>query len=269
MESVLFKTRAVCLSVRPFSKTSQMVAWFTPDYGLVTTPIKGALRPKSGFVGQYGLAYTCELVFYAHERNGIHQIRECAPLNFREALRTQWQNAAVAAYLCDLTLRTTHPGLVNADLFFALETVLDELQVCAVHEAPLALLWFESNLLNRLGVSPDFSYCSLCPEASRHNFSVNEGYFYCEHRPSHLVYPETLSLNNEVVERYRHFLREPLGQILEEARTITRGDPHRCQEPFPGLFGLRRFLGVFLARHLELFPGTRRTMWEILFKQSR
>ena len=34
--------------------------------------------------------------------------------------------------------------------------------------------------------------------------------------------------------------------------------------PFPGIFGLRRFLGVFLSAHLDLPPGPRRTALDLL-----
>ena len=40
------KTEAVCLDIRPWSRTSHIVRWMTPD-GPVTTVVKGAVRPKS------------------------------------------------------------------------------------------------------------------------------------------------------------------------------------------------------------------------------
>ena len=71
-QGVILKDTAIVLRVAPVSNTSRMVQWFTPAYGKITTLIKGAQRPKSAFLGQFDLFYSCELLFYARERNHIH-----------------------------------------------------------------------------------------------------------------------------------------------------------------------------------------------------
>ncbi len=260
----LLKSRALCLNVRPFSKTSHMVTWLTEDYGRITTPIKGAQRPKSAFLGKYDLGYTCELVFYAHDRNGVHNIRECSPLIFREALRNQWRCAAAADYVCDLTLRAAQPGLPTHALFHILSELLDTLQGCAPHEVSLSLLWYESQLLATLGVAPDFRICPECEPSPRHIFSVEEGYFICEHRPSRLHHPPTLMLHDDIPELFLTFTHTSLPTILASARASDRTDDLGRPEPFPGIFGLRRFLGSFLNIHLDLLPGPRRTVLDLL-----
>ena len=262
--AALIKDEALCLNVRPFSKTSQMVTWLTAGHGRVTTPVKGAQRPKSGFVGRYDVGYTCELVFYARERNGVHHIRECAPLALREGLRGTWRGAEAAAYACDLTLRTAQPGMANPALYRALGGLLDVLPACAPHEATLALLWFEATLLHAVGLGPDFSPCAACPPAPRRLFSVEEGRFVCGHRPSRLRTPPPLTLHDDIPALYRRFLAHPLAETLADARAAGRRDDLGRPEPFPGVFGLRRFLGVFLSAHLDLPPGPRRTVLDLL-----
>lgn len=262
--SPLLKSFAICLNVRPFSKTSQMVTWLTLDHGRVTTPVKGAQRPKSAFIGRYDVGYTCELVFYARERNGVHHIRECTPILLREGIRASWRAAEAAAYACDLTLRTAQPGMANPGLFRILGNLLDTLPACAPHEATLALLWFESNLLRAVGLGPDFSPCPRCAPSPRGLFSVEEGRFVCEHRPSRLRTPPTLTLHDDIPALYHRFLAHPLTETLAEARAADRRDDLGRPEPFPGVFGLRRFLGVFLAAHLDLPPGPRRTTLDLL-----
>lgn len=262
--SPLLKSFAICLNVRPFSKTSQMVTWLTLDHGRVTTPVKGAQRPKSAFIGRYDVGYTCELVFYARERNGVHHIRECSPILLREGLRGSWRAAEAAAYACDLTLRTAQPGMANPGLFRILGNLLDTLPACAPHEATLALLWFESNLLRSVGLGPDFTVCPRCAPTPRGLFSVEEGRFVCEHRPSRLRTPPTLTLHDDIPALYHRFLAHPLTETLAEARAADRRDDLGRPEPFPGVFGLRRFLGVFLAAHLDLPPSPRRTTLDLL-----
>ncbi len=262
---LLLKCPALCLNVRPFSKTSHMVTWLTAEYGRVTTPIKGAQRPKSAFLGKYDLGYTCELVFYARSRgDGVHNIRECAPLELREALRAHWRRAVATNYACDLTLRTAQPGLANPGLYRALAQLLDTLQTCPAHQVTLALLWFESNLLHAVGVEPDLHLCPHCEPSPRHLFSVEEGFFICEHRQSRMQRPPTVTLHDDILHLFAYFLEIPLPELLRAAQASSRTDDLGRPEPFPGIFGLRRFLGIFLNAHLDLLPGPRRTTLDLL-----
>lgn len=260
----LLKDVALCLALRPFGKTSQMVVWLTARHGLATTPVKGAQRPKGAFLGRCDVGYLCEVVLYARERNGVRNIRECTPLLLREGLRADWRAAMAADYACDLTLRTAQPGMANPALFRDLGELLDTLPACAPHESALALLWFECRLLHAVGLGPDFAPCPLCPPSPRHTFSVEEGRFACAHRPSRLRTPPTLTLHDDVPALHRHFLGHSLAPLLAEARAADRRDDLGRPEPFPGVFGLRRFLGVFLSAHLDLPPGPRRTALDLL-----
>jgi DNA repair protein RecO len=260
----LIKTEAICLNVRPFSKTSHMVTWLTRSDGCLTTPIKGAQRPKSAFLGKYDIGYTCELIFYARGRNGVHHIRECSPLHFREALRNKWYRAAAADYACDLTLRTTHGEHANDPLYVILSSTLETLQHCERHEAALTLLWYECQLLHLLGVAPDFTLCPQCPATDFITFSIEEGRPMCEHRPSRHAHPPIMSLHRDIRELFTTFINTPLPTILQIARDTHRTDDLGRPEPFAGMFGLRRFLGVFMIEHLDLLPGPRRTVLDIL-----
>ena len=261
----LLKTTAICLNIRPFSKTSHMVTWLSEAYGRITTPIKGAMRPKSQFLGKYDIGVTCELVIYAHESHGgIHNIRECMPLILRADLRAGWRAAVAASYACDLTMRIAQPGLPAFSQVDTLSALLDSLSDCTEREIPLALLWFESNLLCDVGVAPDFIRCPRCPSAPRHTFSVEEGRFLCEHRPSRLNRPVTVMLHNDIPDLFALFRHTPLSDILQLARASDRKDDLGRPEPFPGIFGLRRFLGLFLGSHLDMLPGPRRTVLDML-----
>ena len=91
------KTEATCLRISPWSCTSHVVSWLTPS-GRVATLVKGAVRPKSAFLGQYDLNYTCEIVYYARARGDAHALRECFPLERRDDLRGDYAALAVASY---------------------------------------------------------------------------------------------------------------------------------------------------------------------------
>lgn len=263
MSLAFIKTPALCLNVRPFSKTSHMVTWLTPIYGRIVTPIKGAQRPKSAFLGKYDIGYTCEIVLYPRERNGVHNIRECSPLIFREDLRTHWRAATAANYACDLTLRAAQPHLPNEELFETLTQLLDLLPTMNRHEHSLALLWFESRLLQSVGNAPDFNFCPQCSHEEQ-SFSLEEGRFYCSHRPTRLYRPPSLRLHSDIAELFTYFNQCSIETMLSDTKASSRIDDLGRPEPFPGIFGLRRFLGLFLTTHLDLSPGPRRTLLELL-----
>ncbi len=151
---MIAKTQAVVLRTAPFSETSRMVTWFTADYGKITTSIRGSQRPKSMFLGQYDLFYTCELLFYERERDNVHAIRECSPLNPRLILRDDWKACAIASYLADLFLRISPARAYQPGLFALLELGLDHAPLAALH--PGVLFWYELKLLRAVGLAPRF-----------------------------------------------------------------------------------------------------------------
>ena len=97
MAGETIRSEAICLDVRPWSRTSHVVTWLTP-VGRVTTLVKGAVRPKSAFLGQYDLNYTCEILYYARARGEMHALRECSPTDLRESLRGDYRALALAGY---------------------------------------------------------------------------------------------------------------------------------------------------------------------------
>lgn len=90
-------TEALCLRIVPWSRTSHVVTWLTPR-GPLATVVKGAVRPKSVFLGQYDLNYTCELVYYARAHGELHALRECTPTDGRERLRSDYRALVLAEH---------------------------------------------------------------------------------------------------------------------------------------------------------------------------
>ena len=83
MAGEIIKTQGIVLSIHPWSQTSHVVTWLTPDHGPVTTLVKGAVRTKSAFLGQYDLFYRCDLLYYARASGDLHALREVTPRNLR------------------------------------------------------------------------------------------------------------------------------------------------------------------------------------------
>ena len=226
------KTEGIVLRSRPFSRTSRMVTWLTPDFGRVTTVIKGACRPKSFFLGQTDLGYRCELLFYRREHAGAHIAREVFPLDCREALRGNWRAAVAASYVCWLLSQVTEPMLASAELYGLLDEVLNTISA-APREARLEniLVDFDFLLLDLLGVSPNFSYCQDCtfgPEKRKScRFLLSDGRLGCIHALSiHHESSDSVALTTSLV--------DALAKAQAAARTgpLARpGSPESLESP--------------------------------------
>ena len=62
MAGEIIKTEGIVLAIRPWSQTSHVVTWLTPDHGPVTTLVKGAVRvtPLDGNARPLASAFTVQ-----------------------------------------------------------------------------------------------------------------------------------------------------------------------------------------------------------------
>ena len=227
MAGEIVKTRGIVLALHPWSRTSQIVTWLTPDHGVVTTLVKGALRPKSAFLGQYDLFYACDLLYYARPHGSLYLPREVVPRKLREHLRGNWRATALAGYAAGLVRDLAPPGGEAAAWYDFFEDFLETL----ARDASLRrLVQLEMAVLRLAGLAPDFS--ALDAQATWTPFSVERG--RCGEGPRLLrLTPRTVAA-----------LRRP------DAPSTTD----------EALADAARFLGIFLAYHLDQSPDVRRTL---------
>ncbi|MEI6514554.1 MAG: DNA repair protein RecO [bacterium] len=179
---MIIKTTGIVLRLDPFSKTSQIISWLTPDHGRVATLAKGAKRPRNNLVGQYDCFYTCELLFYHTQRSSLHILKECSPLAPRTGFREQWRASLCASYLCDLLNRLTPSGVAQPALFDWANNTLDFI---ASHGPTGPVMnWSELKLLKLLGVAPQLTGCLACGSRSLPTdrplaFSISRGGLLC------------------------------------------------------------------------------------------
>ena len=156
------KTAALVLDIRPWSRTSHIVTWLTPERGPIATIVKGAVRPKSAFLGQYDLFYTCELVYYVRAKGELHAIREVAPVNAREYLRGRFRATALASYASYL-VKEHCPHSSEADEWYGfLGGFLDGLE--GDFDFGRKMVSLEMAFLEMAGLSPDFTGADFSSE---------------------------------------------------------------------------------------------------------
>ena len=160
MAGETIRSEAICLAIRPWSRTSHVVTWLTPR-GRVGTVVKGAVRPKSFFLGQYDLNYTCDILYYARARGDLHALRDCAPTARRDALRGDFRALALAGHFRRLAFDYAPAGPDCAAWYARLAAALDALAAAAGDgPSPAAahlarLLEFELDVLHLLGLAPE------------------------------------------------------------------------------------------------------------------
>ena len=218
------KTEAICLDIRPWSRTSHVVRWMTPD-GPVTTVVKGAVRPKSAFLGQYDLNYTCEIVYYSRAKGELHALRECSPISTRENLRSNYRALVLAEHMRTQVAALAPHGGESESWLAALAVALDSLCAAAA-DSPrrlvAELLGFELEILSLSGLSPEI-------EAESGSFSL------------------------------RGERQMPISQ--EVARCI---DDPKAEKNMQILLDAARAIGVFYAFHLDSAPEARRTVLRMI-----
>ncbi len=157
---MIAKTHGIALRIDPYSRTSHVVSWLSLDRGRLTTLAKGAQRPKSAFLGQYDLFYTCELVYYPGTRGPLGILKECASIQVRPELRRDWRACVAASYVADLLNRLTPAGVANGALYRFAGRVLDFLATQGGNANTLH--WAELKLLELIGVGPRLLSCVAC-----------------------------------------------------------------------------------------------------------
>lgn len=252
-------SEALVLRIAPFSRTSHIVTWLTPQQGQIATIVKGALRPKSSFLGQYDLYYTCELLYYSRERNGLHIAKECSPLHLRPGFRTDWRSACAASYVCDMLARVSTPGGHEQDLYALASEVLDELSMG--HSNVTLLLWFEITLARLLGIAPQLSSCIACGAdvhtASRPLFVALQGGLLCP-RCSHRDSRNGIVVPAAVLAILRSW--QKINTARAAMRTICTAEQ---------VIALKLLLGVFFSHHVDVSPRSRQIAVEVLAPNNR
>jgi len=250
------RTEALALKITPYSKTSQVVTWLTPAWGRLVTIAKGACRPKSSFLGQYDLFYTCELLFYRRERNAVHILREASSLNTRSAFRDNWKAAMCASYICDMALRISQENHGQPELYELVERSLDHL--CREKVRPQFIAWFELQLMNLLGMAPHLTTCQSCRNelpmevSSRIEFSCARGGIICP-SCSRKQGSSGLHITPDVLAMLRRWQASDSAKVAGNTRITGKQ-----------MVALRRILATFLDYHLDFVPASRSIVMDII-----
>ncbi len=112
----------------PFSNTSLLVTWATPEMGIVKTMAKGVSGPKPSAGLVPDLFYLCEVRYRPPTKGEIGALREAKLLYPFLALRRDWTVILCAHYFADLLAALSEPGTEIGALFDIFEKGLRHLE---------------------------------------------------------------------------------------------------------------------------------------------
>jgi len=155
----------IVLRLYPYSESSLIVHWLTPDAGRIHTLARGARRPKSPFRGKLDLYHLAEFTFRRSRRSDLHTLREVRVNKVLEAMRQDWRRLQWAAYGAALIETATERDTPLPETYPLYVSWLH--QVALEPLAPSLFLAFEIALLNQLGLAPSAERLPL-RETDRH-----------------------------------------------------------------------------------------------------
>jgi DNA repair protein RecO (recombination protein O) len=174
---LIVRATAIPLAYYPYSSTSRIVHWLTRHHGKISTLLKGALRPKSPFLGEYELYATSELLYFAKQPHSLYSGKECAMLQPRNTFRNDWRAMQSASYISALFNYTTPDEAPQPGLFELYEELLDG---AAEHGNQASYtFWAEQRFCAYHGHAPNLNNCIRCSASEPLAFSAEAGGVIC------------------------------------------------------------------------------------------
>jgi len=240
---VIVKATAIPLAIHPYSSTSRVAHWLTRHHGKISTLLKGALRPKSPFLGEYELFGTSELLYFQKRTGTLHTGKECALLHPRSTFRTDWRAMQAASYLSALFNKTTPDEAPQPGLFELFEELLDLAEKYG--NQPTFLFWAEVRFCTHHGHAPNLGNCVLCPSENELRFCVEQGGIVCAEcaRTRKLT---TLECPPDVLAILRSLQRIDHPRTVVNTRLSTKQKNR-----------LNIIIGAFMRHHFNLLPELR------------
>ena len=244
---MIVRTTAIPLACHPYSSTSRIVHWLTRHHGKISTLLKGALRPKSPFLGEYELFGTSELLYFQKRAGTLHNGKECALLHPRTAFRTDWRAMQAASRLSTLFNRTTPDEAPQPGLFEFFEELLDLAEEYGRH--PQFLPWAELRFCTHHGHAPNLGPCVLCPSEKDLRFCASSGGTVCaECSKSHKL--PTLECPTDVLAILRTWQQADHPRAVVETRLSAKQENR-----------IDTIVETFMRHHFNLPAEPRNAVW--------
>ncbi len=166
-----------------YSNSSQIITFYTRDYGKIRTLAKGFKRTSGRYSSKaIDLLTYYQILFIKKEQTSLHTLTEAILQNNYPTLRNNLDKYYKASYAAELINEFTEENDPSEALFDIFLNTLTGISTDT--DAMIRLLAFEIKMLKILGYSPECGCCVNCKNSiqrlSKIHFNAKEGGVLCE-----------------------------------------------------------------------------------------
>ncbi|GAN33884.1 MAG: DNA repair protein RecO [Candidatus Brocadia sp. AMX2] len=178
----IFRTEAVALGRTDYSDSSQIITFYTRDYGKIHTLAKGFKRTSGRYSSKaVDLLTYYQILFIKKTHTSLHTLTEAVLQDNYPMLRTDLDRYYMASCAAELVNEFTGENDPSEQLFDVFVNTLTG--IARDTDAMISLLAFEIKMLKILGYLPEWGCCVNCknsiPQISGVYFNAREGGILC------------------------------------------------------------------------------------------
>ncbi|MCF6156744.1 MAG: DNA repair protein RecO [Candidatus Brocadia sp.] len=178
----IFRTEAIALGRTDYSDSSQIITFYTRDYGKIQTLAKGFKRTSGRYSSKaVDLLTYYQILFIKKAHTSLHTLTEAVLQNNYPLLRTDLDRYYMASCTAELVNEFTGENDPSEQLFDIFANTLAG--IATDTDAMISLLAFEIKMLKVLGYLPEWGCCVNCknsiPQVSGVHFNGREGGVLC------------------------------------------------------------------------------------------
>ena len=236
----VFKTEAIALGRTDYSDSSQIITFYTRDYGKIHTIAKGFKRASGRHSPKaVDLLTYYQILFIKKEHTQLHTLTEAILQDNYPLLRNNLDKYYKASYIAELVNEFTEENDPCEQLFDVFLNTLAGISTDT--DATIRLLVFEIKLLHILGYLPEWRHCVNCKKSirlmSRVQFNAKEGGVLC----------------TSCQGKYRNGILVPSGAVLiaERLTGLTMQKLERVKIQLPICIEIEKMLRYYITSILN------------------
>lgn len=179
----VLKTEAIALGRTDYSNSSQIITFYTRDYGKIRTLAKGFKRSSGKYSSKaIDLLTYYQILFIRKEHTSLHLLTDAILRDNYPLFRSNLDKYYKASYIAELLNEFTEESDPSEQLFdICLNTLIG---ISLDEDTTIRLLAFELKMLRILGYLPELGYCVNCKNSieqiSKVHFDAKEGGVLCK-----------------------------------------------------------------------------------------
>lgn len=178
----VLKTEAIALGRTDYSNSSQIITFYTRDYGKIRALAKGFKRSSGKYSSKaIDLLTYYQILFIRKEHTSLHLLTDAILRDNYPLFRSNLDKYYKASYIAELLNEFTEESDPSEQLFdICLNTLIG---ISVDEDTTIRLLAFELKMLRILGYLPELGYCVNCKNSieqiSEVHFDAKEGGVLC------------------------------------------------------------------------------------------